>query len=108
MRQADGTARRAPDGKRGGQVTASRDRFTEQLAQHETALRALSGDVLYKVQCDLICEVLDTADQVADEQTAGRLADALAARWAADVATVAAARAEIARASALVPWPSWC
>ena len=45
-------------------------------------------DVLYHAQHDVICRALDVIDTITDRQTAFRIADALAARWAADTETV--------------------
>jgi hypothetical protein len=63
-------------------VTASRDRFAAELAGHERALIAISGEALYNVQVHLIFDVLDTVDEIADPVTAGGIASALAERWA--------------------------
>lgn len=83
-------------------MKASRDVFTELLAGHEPALRAISGDVLYHVQVHLIRDVLDVADEVAGHQAAGRLAGALAERWAEAPARIAEAQ-EAASALMLAP-----
>jgi len=70
---------------------ASRHRFAAGLAGHERALIAISGEALYNVQVHLICDVLDTVDEIADQETAGQIAGALAERWADSPARVAEA-----------------
>jgi hypothetical protein len=63
----------------------SRDRFREAVSQHRATLIRLSGEVLFSVQLEIICRMLDVVDQVTDRQTAFHVADALATRWTADV-----------------------
>lgn len=62
----------------------SRDRFMAGLAQHHAALVALSGDVLFHAQTEVICRSLDVIDTVTDRMTAFRIADALATGWVTD------------------------
>lgn len=75
---------------------ASRNAFAEELARHETALRAMAGDALYNVQFHLICDVLDVVEEVAGVETGRRVASALAARWADAPARMAEAHAAMA------------
>jgi len=80
-----GLAHRLRDGKR------SRHQFAAELSGHERALIGMSGEALYNVQFHLICDTLDTVDEVADQETAGRIASALAERWADAPARIAEA-----------------
>ena len=54
-----------------GAAPASRHRFADELAGHERALIAISGEAPYNVQVHLIFDVLDTVDEIADKETAG-------------------------------------
>jgi hypothetical protein len=68
---------------------SARDRFMERLRPSRQALTALSGDALFHVQVEVICRSLDVIEQVTDQETALRIAAALAARWIADIEAAA-------------------
>jgi hypothetical protein len=71
----------------------SRSYFREVISHHYDALVALSGGALFAMQAEVICRTLDVIDQTVDRETAFRVADALAARWVADVEVGAVGRA---------------
>jgi hypothetical protein len=77
---------------------ASADRLRERLAAHDGALRAYTGDVLYNVQVETTCRLLDAIDEIADEATAGLITDAIYERFTGDGVSEAAQRVREARA----------
>ena len=53
----------------------SAERLVEMLAADDGALKAYTGDMLYHVQVDYTCQLLDVVDTVTDRETAERITD---------------------------------
>lgn len=77
---------------------ASADRLRSRLAGHEAALAAYQGEVMYHVQVDYTCQLLDVVDEVTDPVTAALITDAIYERLTGDGVSDAAARQRQARA----------
>jgi hypothetical protein len=75
----------------------SRDRLCELLAASDGSLRAYAGDVLYHVQVEFTCQLLDVVDEVVDETTAMLITDAIYGRLSGTGVAEADARVREAR-----------
>ena len=71
--------------------------FRELLALNDGALKMYAGELLYHVQIDWTCRLLDVADEVTDPVTAGLITDLIYERLTGDGVSEAAARMREAR-----------
>ena len=76
---------------------SSADRLRERLSQSAEPLRLYQTEVLYHVQIDYTCQLLDVVDEVTDPVTAGMITDLIYERLTGDAASAAAKRAECER-----------
>lgn len=107
-------ARRA-DAGRDARVTGimgngrSARHLRERLSGHEDAIKAYTGDLLYHVQIDFTCQLLEAVDEVTDEVTATMIVDTIYERLTGDGVSAAAERIRESRAKmqelARMPWP---
>lgn len=70
----------------------SADRLRERLAQHPGAMGAYHDEVLYNVQVEMTCRLLDVVDEATDSFTAGLITDAICERLTGDGVSEASQR----------------
>lgn len=61
-------------------MNSSGDRLREKLARNPGALAMYQGEVIYNVQVETTCRLLDVVDKVTDSFTAGLITDAICER----------------------------
>jgi hypothetical protein len=71
---------------------SSADKLREMLTLSDGALRMYQGEVLYHVQVDWTCRLLDVVDEVTDPVTAGLVTDLIYERLTGDGVSEAAER----------------